>query len=162
MGISNNKVPYQCHSLYFTLIEALLPIIEYDVSGSTPKGGVKEHRISSIYALNFEAKSILSDRAWVNLESLSIFFCVFLCFGYKITEKPWNPSDNLVHASTLLFCGWHRPHQIFRYCSVYKWSTLCHMPTQFSVDIYIRISTSPGNLPKSPKGQRRYADWNLG
>ena len=67
---------------------------------STPKGGVKKRRISSIYALNFETKSILSDRAWVDLESLSIFFCVFLCFGYKITEKQWNPSDNIVHAST--------------------------------------------------------------
>ena len=68
---------------------------------STPKGGVKERRISSIYALIFETKSILSDRACVDLESLSILICVFLCFGYKITKKPRNPSDNLVHTSTL-------------------------------------------------------------
>ena len=99
MGISDNKVPYQCHSLYFTLIETLLPIIECDVSRKYTKGRGQKRRISSIYALNFETKSILSDRAWVDLESLGIFFCVFLCFGYKITEKPRNPSDNLVHAS---------------------------------------------------------------
>ena len=104
MGISDNEVPYQCHSLYFTLIETLLPIIWCDVSGSTPKEGVKERRISSIYALNFKTKSIPSDRAWVDLESSSIFFCVFLCFGYKITGKPLNPSDNLVHASNYTGC----------------------------------------------------------
>ena len=51
---------------------------------STAKGGVKERRISSIYTLNFETKSILSDRAWVNLESSGIFFCIFLGFYYKI------------------------------------------------------------------------------
>ena len=53
-----------------------------------------------MYTLNFETKSILSDRAWVNLESSGIFFCVFLGFGYKITDKPWIPSDNLDPAST--------------------------------------------------------------
>ena len=31
------------------------------------------------------------------------FFCVFLGFGYKITEKPRIPSDNLVPASRLSF-----------------------------------------------------------
>ena len=66
---------------------------------STAKGGVKERLISSIYTLNFETKSILSDRAWVNLESSGIFFCVFLGFGYKITDKPRIPSDNLDPAS---------------------------------------------------------------
>ena len=50
--------------------------------------------------MNFETKSILSDRARVNLESSSIFFCVFLGFGYKITEKPRFPSDNLDPASS--------------------------------------------------------------
>ena len=54
---------------------------------STQKVGVKERRISSIYTLNFETKNLLSDRAWVDLESSSIFFCVFLCFGYRITEN---------------------------------------------------------------------------
>ena len=68
---------------------------------STAKGGVKERRISSIYTLNFETKSILSDRAWINLESSGIFFCVFLGFGYKITDKPRIPSDNLDPASRL-------------------------------------------------------------
>ena len=67
---------------------------------STAKGGVKERRTSPIYTLNFETKSILSDRAWVNLESSGIFFCVFLGFGYKITDKPRIPSDNLDPAST--------------------------------------------------------------
>ena len=65
-----------------------------DVSRNTVKGGVKERRISSIYALNFGTKSILSDRAW-NLESSGIYFCVFLGFAYKITDKPRIPSDNL-------------------------------------------------------------------
>ena len=68
---------------------------------STAKAGVNERRISSIYTFNFETKSILSDRAWVNLESSGIFFCVFLGFGYKITDKPWIPSDNLDPASTM-------------------------------------------------------------
>ena len=68
---------------------------------STAKGGVKERRISSIFTLNFETKSILSDRAWVNLESPGIFFGVFLGFGYKITDKPRIPSDNLDPASML-------------------------------------------------------------
>ena len=66
---------------------------------STAKGGVKEHRISSIYTLNFETKSMLSDRAWVNLESSGIFSVFFLVFGYKITDKPRIPSDNLDPAS---------------------------------------------------------------
>ena len=30
---------------------------------ATQKGGLKESRISSIYTLNFETKSMLSDRA---------------------------------------------------------------------------------------------------
>ena len=67
---------------------------------STAKGGIKERRISSIYTLNFETKSVLSDRALVNLESSGIFFCVFLGFGYKIIDKPRIPSDNLDPAST--------------------------------------------------------------
>ena len=37
MGISDNKVPYQCHSLYFTLKETLLPIIWCNVSGKYTK-----------------------------------------------------------------------------------------------------------------------------
>ena len=44
--------------------------------------------------------------------------------------------------NTQLFCVWHRPHWIFRYCMVYKWSLLCHMPILCSVDIYTRIITS--------------------
>ena len=72
---------------------------------STAKGGVKERQISSVYTLNFETKSILSDRAWVNLESSGIFFCVFLGFGYKITGKPRIPSDNLDPASIAESCG---------------------------------------------------------
>ena len=42
MGISDNKVPYQYHSLFFTFIETLLPIIWCDVSGKyTKKVGSK-------------------------------------------------------------------------------------------------------------------------
>ena len=67
---------------------------------STAKGGVKQRRISSIYTLNLETKSILFDTARVNLESSGIFFCVFLGFGYKIIEKPQIPSDNLDPASS--------------------------------------------------------------
>ena len=45
--------------------------------------------------------------------------------------------------NTQLLCGWHRSHQIFRYCMIFKWSILCHMPNMSSVDIYKRIGTSP-------------------
>ena len=38
MGKSDNKVPYQCQSLYFTLIETLLLIKKCDVSGKYTKG----------------------------------------------------------------------------------------------------------------------------
>ena len=38
MGISDNKVPYQCPSLYFMFIETLLPIIWCDVCGKNTKG----------------------------------------------------------------------------------------------------------------------------
>ena len=63
-----------------------------------------------MYTLNFETKSILSDRAWLNLESSSIFSSVFLGSGYKITEKPRIPSDNLDPTSTFaLFQDMVRP-----------------------------------------------------
>ena len=52
MGISDNKVPYQCHSLYFTLIETLLPIIECDVSGKYTKG--RGQRMPDFIDLCFE------------------------------------------------------------------------------------------------------------
>ena len=55
-------VPMQ-RGLCFTLIETLLPIVECDVRGKYTKRRVKERLISSIYTLNFETKSILSDRA---------------------------------------------------------------------------------------------------
>ena len=47
------------------------------------KEGVKERLISSIYTLNFETKSILSDRPWVNLESSGIFSVFFLVLVTK-------------------------------------------------------------------------------
>ena len=68
---------------------------------STAKGGVKERQISSIYTLNFETKSILSDRPDLTLNLRVFFFCIFLDFGYKITDKPRIPSDNLDPASTV-------------------------------------------------------------
>ena len=87
MGISDNKVPYQCHSLCFTLIETLLPMIWCDVSGKyTKERGQRTPDFHDLY-FEFREKCILSDKAWVDLESSEYFFCVFLCFGYKITEN---------------------------------------------------------------------------
>ena len=75
---------------------------------------------------------------------------------------------------------WHRSHQICRYCTVYKWSILCHMPNLCSVDIYKRIGThvhhqwpqyqhigcqrcqSHKTCLNSAKGERRKADRSLG
>ena len=45
--------------------------------------------------------------------------------------------------NTRLICDWHRSHQTSRYCMVYKWSILRHMPNLWPVDIYRRIGTSP-------------------
>ena len=55
------------------------------------------------FILWISTKCILSDKAWVNLESSGIFFWFFLGFGYKITEKPRIPSDNLDPASSLQY-----------------------------------------------------------
>ena len=62
-------------------------IIGCNVRGKYTKRRGQKKRISSIYAFNFETKSILSDKAWVDLESLSIFFLFFLGFSYETTEK---------------------------------------------------------------------------
>ena len=111
--ISDNKVLYQCHSLCFTLIVTLLPIIWCDMSGKFTKR--RAYRKSDFLHLYFEfrdKKYILSDRAWVDLGPLSIFPRVFLVYGYKIIEKLQNPSDNLDPPVCVCFIylrlGWRR------------------------------------------------------
>ena len=44
---------------------------------------VKERQISSIYTFNLETKSLLSDRAWVNIEPASLFSVFFLTLVTK-------------------------------------------------------------------------------
>ena len=83
MGICDNKVPYQCHSSHFTLIETLLPIIKCDVSEKYTKG--RGQRTPDF--LNFETKSILSDQSGASLISVINNVTDFSYFSLKMLMR---------------------------------------------------------------------------
>ena len=130
---------------------------------STPKGRLKESRISSIYTLNFETKSTLSDRAWVNLGSSSIFPRVFLVFGYKIIEKPQNPSDNLdltssVHSFKLFTSRFSLPDvdviYMYLHVAALPWYNICAVlqvdQFRYSITDFNNIHTLKGWNKRQP------------